>query len=209
MKNTALSLLVLLLTLACSPKYQDVILAKAGDYKTQPAYQHNYLNPAMIRAIVLQEPLISFSGEYQGGNPFKQSSYRRTDQPQPKANNGNQSDEAALDSLTIQKMILSVAGFRSLKLENDEDQAFFAKMQAAIEMDSAYNLLGFVRSELGQTHFFVKVQEFKLKEIVMLSTKANKTSVFTLLGGDVRLDDLEREKDKLLLVQMANRLGKK
>ena len=209
MKNTTLSLFVLLLMLACSHKYQDVILAKAGDYKTQPLFKHNYLSPVMIRAIVLQEPLISFSGDYQGGNPFKGSSYRRTDQPERKASNGNQSDEAALDSLTIQKMILSVAGFRSLKLENDEGQAFFQKMQSAIDIDTTYTTLGFVRSELGQTYLFVKVQDFKLKEIVLLSTKANKTSVFTLLGGDVRLDDLEREKDKLLLVQMTNRLVRK
>jgi hypothetical protein len=114
MKNITLCLFVLLLMLGCSPKYQDVILSKLGAYKTQEGIKHAYLNPFLIRAIILQQPLISYSSEYIGGNPFKAQSYARTDRSSPSRTTPNAA--ATMDSLDIQRMLLSVAGFRSLKL---------------------------------------------------------------------------------------------
>ncbi len=206
MKNTWTPFLLafLLLFSACSPKYQDVILSKLGSYQTQEGIKHTYLNPFVIRSIILQQPLISFSGDYQGGNPFKAQSYARTDRAlQPRTSPG---DAATLDSLDIQRMLLSVAGFRSLKLESDTEQAFFNLIANEIGTDTSYTPLAFLPQAMGRTHCYIKVQGHKLMEFVILSNENSKTTVLTLLGGDIRIDDLQRDKDKLLFVQMTNLL---
>jgi hypothetical protein len=65
------------------------------------------------------------------------------------------------------------------------------------------NFILFLNAEY-QINLYTRVQQNTVKEIVVLSRLGIKSGLTTILGGDMRLEDLEVVKDELLFNQLIN-----